>query len=73
MPGEGFDEDYTDKDYSPIVNKADEEIKSLSLDHLTKKKKDHVLEIVKEFPVSLYLPVAPVSPTPLAKTKNCRG
>ena len=67
MPGEDFDEDSADKDYSPPVNKADEVLKNLRLDHLNPEGKDHVLEIVREFHDNFYLPGEPLTPTDLVQ------
>ena len=41
LQGEDFDQDSVDEDYSPPVNKAEEVIKNLQLDHLNPEK-DHV-------------------------------
>ena len=43
LPGEDFDENSADEDYSPLVNKADEVRKNLRLNHLNPGEKDHVL------------------------------
>ena len=69
LPGEYFHEESTDEDYSPPVNKADEVIKNLRLDHLNPEEKDHVLEIVREFPDNFYLPGEPLTPTYLLQHK----
>ena len=69
LPGEDFDEDSADEDYSPLVNKADEVIKNLRLGHLNPEEKDHVLDIVRDFPDKFYLPGEPLTPTYLVKHK----
>ena len=69
LPGEDFDEDSVDEDYSPPVNKAEEVIKNLRLDYLNPEEKDHVLEIDREFPDNFYLPGEPLTPTYLVKHK----
>ena len=50
LAGEDFDKDSADEDYSPPANEAEEVIKNLRLDHLNAEEKEHVLEIVTEFP-----------------------
>ena len=69
MPGEDFDEDSADEDCSAPVNKADEAIKNLRLDHLNPEEKDHVLKIVRKFSDNLYLPGEPLTPTHLVQHK----
>ena len=69
LTGEDFDEDSTDEDYSPPVNKADEVIKNLYLHHLNPVEKDHVLEIVREFHDNFYPPGEPLTPTHLVQHK----
>ena len=50
FPGEDFDEYSADEDYSPPVDKTEDVIKHLRLDHLNPEEKEHVLEIIREFP-----------------------
>ena len=69
LPGEDFNEDSADEDYPPPVNKAEEVIKNLRLDHLNPEEKDHVLEIVREFPDNFYIPGEPLTPTHLVQHK----
>ena len=69
LPGEDFDVDSKDEDYLPPVNKADEVIKNLCLDHLNMEEKDHVLDIFKEIPENFYLPGEPLTPTHLVQQK----
>ena len=67
LPEEDFDEDSADEDYSSPVNKADEVIKNLRLDHLNSDEKAHVLEIVRKFPDNFDLPEEPLTPTHLVQ------
>ena len=69
FPGEDFDEYSTDEDYSPPVNKAEEVIKHLRLDNLNPEEKEHVLEIIRDFPDNFYLPGESLTPTHLVQHK----
>ena len=51
------------------MNKADEVIKNLRLNHLNPEEKNHVLEIFREFPDHFYLPGEPLTPTQLTQHK----
>ena len=51
------------------MNKADEVLKNFRSDHSNPEEKDHVLEIVREFPDNFYLPGEPLTPTHLVQYK----
>ena len=68
FPGEDFDEYSADEYYSTPVIKAEEVIKHLRLDHLNPEEKEHVLEIIREFPDNFYL-LEPLTPTHLVQHK----
>ena len=44
-------------------------MKNLRLDHLNPEEKDHILEIVREFPDNYYPPGEPLTPTHLLQHK----
>ena len=69
FPGEDFDEYSAEEDYSSPVDKAEEVIKHLRLDHLNPEENEHLLEIIREFPDNFYLPGKPPTPTHLVQHK----
>ena len=69
FPREDFDEYSADEDYSPPVDKAKEVIKHLGLDHLNPEEKEHVLEIIREFPDNFHLSGESLTPTHLVQHK----
>ena len=69
LPGENFDEDFADEDYSPLVNKANEVIQNLRFYHLNPEDNELVLEIVSEFPDKFYPLGEPLTPSYLVQHK----
>ena len=69
LPGEDSDEYFLNENSNFKINKIEEVIDKLQLDHLNQEEKEHVIEIVREFPDSFYLPGEPLTSTHLVQHK----
>ena len=69
LPGEDSDEYFLAENFKCERGKIEEVIDKLQLDHLNQEEKEHVIEIVREFPGSFYLPGKPLTSTHLVQHK----
>ena len=64
-----LDEYFLTENFKFERDKIEEVIDKLQLDHLSQEEKEHVIEIVREFPDSFYLPGEPLTSTHLVQHK----
>ena len=69
LPGEDLDEYFLNENLKFERGKIEEVIDKLQLDHLNQEEKEHVVETVREFPDSFYLPGEPLTSTHLVQPK----
>ncbi|XP_043474358.1 uncharacterized protein LOC122506310 [Leptopilina heterotoma] len=69
LPGEDSDGYSTEEEYTPPIDRVSAILEYLRLDHLNKDEKEHVTQIIKEFPDSFHLPGEQLTPTNMVQHK----